>query len=88
MKDVNCYALDILIDFMYTGEIEITEDNVQSLLDVSNLLQILIVKESCCEFLAAQLDITNCIGIKRLADLLSCISLTKQANVYIEQYFW
>jgi hypothetical protein len=85
---VNADALETLINYMYTGEVEINEDNVQFLLDTSNLLQLVSVKESCCEFLAAQLDITNCIGIRRLADLLSCVSLTKQADAYIEQYFW
>jgi kelch-like protein 2/3 len=88
MEEFSSHSLSILIDYMYTGIIEITEDNVQSLLDASNRLQLINVKDSCCEFLAAQLDITNCIGIRRLADMLSCTSLTKQADLYIEQFFW
>ena len=88
MKEFLGGSLSILIDYMYTGSVEINENNVQSLLDASNRLQLTSVKDSCCEFLASQLDITNCIGIRRLADMLSCASLTKQADLYIEQYFW
>ena len=73
---------------MYTGKVEITVDNVETLLYTSNILQLFCVKESCSEFLANQLDISNCLGIRRLADLLSCLSLTKRADAYIEQYFW
>ena len=33
-------ALHILVDYVYTSEVDVTEDNVQSLLPAANLLQL------------------------------------------------
>ena len=40
-----------LIDYAYTGEITITKHNVQSMLSAANLLEILPVRDACCQFL-------------------------------------
>ena len=40
-----------LIDYAYTGEISITKHNVQSMLSAANLLEILPVRDACCQFL-------------------------------------
>ena len=65
LKDVDPLALEILINYVYTSEVEVTEDNVQTLLPAANLMQLSDVKEACCEFLLNQLHPTNCLGIKR-----------------------
>ena len=65
LKDVDPHALEILINYVYTSEVEVTEDNVQTLLPAANLMQLSDVKEACCEFLLNQLHPTNCLGIKR-----------------------
>lgn len=72
---------------MYTGELLITEINVQSLLVTSNLLNMTNVKDSCGQFIQSQLDITNCLGIREFADIHSCKVLQKHAEAFIEQYF-
>lgn len=87
LKEIEPDTLEILIDYMYTGEIEINVDNVQSVLILSSLLQLTNVKESCCEFLLAQMHVSNCLGIKAFADMYSCCNLLKQADAFIEQYF-
>ncbi len=50
---------------MYTAQVEVTEENVQSLLPAANLLQLTDVRDACCDFLQAQLHPTNCLGIRR-----------------------
>jgi kelch-like protein 2/3 len=72
---------------MYTGELLITEVNVQSLLITSNLLCITNVKDSCGQFIQSQIDVTNCMGICEFAEYHSCKVLQKHANAFIEQYF-
>lgn len=67
LRDVDPTALDLLIEYAYTGEITITPDNVQVLLPASSLLQIQEVREACCRFLMKQLDPTNCLGIRSFA---------------------
>lgn len=67
LHDVEAQSLKQLIDFAYTGEIDITEENVQVLLPASSLLQIQSVREACCKFLLRQLHPSNCLGIRSFA---------------------
>lgn len=50
------------MDFFYSGEIEISENNVQDLLPVTCVLQVQSVQQACCEFLRRQLSSENCLG--------------------------
>lgn len=67
LHDVDAPSLKQLIDFAYTGEIIITEENVQVLLPASSLLQIQSVREACCKFLLRQLHPSNVLGIRSFA---------------------
>lgn len=67
LHDIDVQSLKQLIDFAYTGEIDITEENVQVLLPASSLLQIQSVREACCKFLLRQLHPSNCLGIRSFA---------------------
>ena len=44
-------ALEALVNFAYSGKVQISADNVQSLLIGANFLNLYEVKESCCEFI-------------------------------------
>lgn len=87
LQQIDPTALSMLIDFVYTSEIHVTEDNVQTLLSASNLLQLIEVQEACCEFLQSQLHPSNCLGIKAFADLHDCTDLHIYTRTYIEQHF-
>lgn len=67
LHDIDAPSLKQLIDFAYTGEIIITEENVQVLLPASSLLQIQSVREACCKFLLRQLHPSNVLGIRSFA---------------------
>lgn len=67
LHDMDAPSLKQLIDFAYTGEIIITEENVQVLLPASSLLQIQSVREACCKFLLRQLHPSNVLGIRSFA---------------------
>lgn len=73
LHDIDAQSLKQLIDFAYTGEIDITEENVQVLLPASSLLQIQSVREACCKFLLRQLHPSNCLGIRSFAGKLLTI---------------
>ncbi len=87
LKDVDPHALEILVNYVYTSEVDVTEDNVQTLLPAANLMQLSDVKDACCEFLLNQLHPTNCLGIKSFADLHGCTDLLIATNTYIESHF-
>uniref|UniRef100_A0A6I8N854 Kelch-like protein 3 n=1 Tax=Ornithorhynchus anatinus TaxID=9258 RepID=A0A6I8N854_ORNAN len=87
IKDVDGHTLSKLIDYIYTAEIEVTEENVQVLLPAASLLQLMDVRQNCCDFLQAQLHPTNCLGIRAFADVHTCTELLQQADAYAEQHF-
>ena len=72
-------ALQILVEYVYTSEVDVTEDNVQCLLPAANLLQLTDVRDACCEFLQSQLHPTNCLGIR--SDLLLFLILHLTCSV-------
>uniref|UniRef100_A0A1B0AAS7 Kelch-like protein diablo n=1 Tax=Glossina pallidipes TaxID=7398 RepID=A0A1B0AAS7_GLOPL len=85
--DVKAIALKTIVDYVYSGEINITEDTVQSLLSTSDLLQIDWVKEQCEHFLMTKIGPTNCFGIWRIADMHSCKELFAYCKAYILKHF-
>ncbi|KAG7518665.1 Kelch 3 [Solea senegalensis] len=87
IRAVDGQTLRKLVDYIYTAEIEVTEDNVQVLLPAASLLQLMDVRQVCCEFLQSQLHPTNCLGIRAFADLHTCTQLLSQAHAYAEQHF-
>ena len=51
IKDMPGHVLSSIIDFAYTGDIELTVDNVQDILSASSYLLIDEVRDLCCSFL-------------------------------------
>ena len=52
-----------LLDYIYSSEVTISKENVQSLLSAANLLEILPVRDACCQFLDRHMDESNCLGM-------------------------
>lgn len=55
---------------------------LQVLLPAASLLQLMDVRQNCCDFLQSQLHPTNCLGIRAFADVHTCTDLLQQANAY------
>lgn len=55
---------------------------VQVLLPAASLLQLMDVRQVCCDFLQSQLHPTNCLGIRAFADLHTCTQLLNQAHTF------
>ena len=87
IRDVDEHAMELLINFAYTGSITIKESNVQTLLPAACLLQLTEIQEICCEFLKKQLDPTNCLGIRAFADTHSCRELLRFADMFAQHNF-
>ncbi|XP_060833662.1 ring canal kelch homolog isoform X1 [Rhopalosiphum padi] len=87
IRELDSTALKLLVDFIYTAQIMVSEENVQVLLPAANLLQLHDVQDACCDFLQSQLHPTNCLGIKAFADLHGCMELLSSSESYIQQHF-
>lgn len=68
LDDLDPSSLVELIDFVYTGNLEITSENIESIMTTAAFLGMQNVKNSCIQFvLASILNVNNCIGWKNLA---------------------
>ncbi|XP_016660786.1 kelch-like protein 2 isoform X2 [Acyrthosiphon pisum] len=87
IRELDSTILQLLVDYIYTGEIMVTKENVQGLLPAANVLQLDYVNEVCAEFLQKQLNPSNCLGIREFADLHNCTKLLPSSEAYIKQHF-
>lgn len=76
-----------LINYIYTGKIIISPENVQNLLPAASLWELSAVQGWCCEFLIKQLDPANCLGVRSFADTHSCKELFQASDEYIRNNF-
>ena len=70
-----------LIDYMYSGEIEIDAYNVKDVLAAADFFQMLDVKQFCCEVMECTVTDANCIEILKTAakyQVSSCLKTTYQ----------
>lgn len=87
IKDMSGHVLSSLVDFAYSGEIELTIDNVQEVLTASSLLQMTEVQDHCCSFLMKQLDVSNCLGIKTFVEANGCLQVTSDIDRFARKHF-
>ena len=79
--------MELLLGFCYTGELIVTENNVEDLLLAADLLRFDNAKEACTSFLNDQLDPGNCVGILQLGEKYTCTTLCSNAKSYINTNF-
>ncbi|XP_062899368.1 kelch-like protein 5 isoform X3 [Mobula hypostoma] len=87
IEGVDSNALWALVQYAYTGRLELKEDNIECLLSTACLLQLSQVVEACCGFLMKQLHPSNCLGIRSFADAQGCTDLHKVAHNYTMEHF-
>ena len=80
-------AVANLIDFAYTGEIFLSLENIETLLETANFLAIESVIKACCEFLERNMTCDNCIGILICADLYSLNGLKSVSLDYALKHY-
>ncbi|KAJ8410982.1 hypothetical protein AAFF_G00180170 [Aldrovandia affinis] len=87
MEGVDPDALWALVQYAYTGRLELREDTIENLLSASCLLQLSAVVHACCGFLIKQLHPSNCLGIRSFADAQGCLDLHRVAHNYTMEHF-
>ena len=87
MQDIHPDIMENLVEFAYTGRININVENVQALLATSSLIQFHEVGELCCKFLETQLDPSNCLGIRKFVEAHGCTSFLECVDRFVLQKF-
>lgn len=80
LRDLTSATLKTIVDYVYTGRISITMDNVLPLMQAASMLQYGRLFEACSSFLQEQLCPDNCLSMIRLSDIMNCITLRDKAK--------
>ncbi|XP_048008707.1 kelch-like protein 38 isoform X2 [Megalobrama amblycephala] len=81
--DLQGVPYDILmgiVEYVYTGSISITMEQVLPLMQAASMLQYGRLFEACSTFLQTQLSTDNCLSMIRLSEILHCSSLQEKAR--------
>ena len=65
--NVDVHAVESVINYLYSGEIIINSDNLESIIKVASLFLITDIKEFCCKFLLDNLDWKTSMKYMRIA---------------------
>ncbi|XP_078512370.1 kelch-like protein 35 [Lissotriton helveticus] len=87
IQKIAASAMSLLLDYMYGGSLVIQEDNVESVMEASDLLQIPRLRDACIRFLEDQLHPCNCVGILKFADSFSITSLSEKSKKFMLEGF-
>uniref|UniRef100_A0A1A7Y765 Intracisternal A particle-promoted polypeptide n=1 Tax=Iconisemion striatum TaxID=60296 RepID=A0A1A7Y765_9TELE len=84
---VDTEVFEILLDFIYTGTISVTVENVQELMVAADMLQLNEVVSICGEFLKGHMDPFNCVGIFQFLEQIACLDMLEFTENYIHVHF-
>ncbi|KAH3809199.1 kelch-like protein 24 [Dreissena polymorpha] len=80
--DISPWTFKRIIDYVYTGKLEISTDNAQEMLAAGCRFQYPAIVDACCDFLQSELHPSNCLGIHLFAQVHSCKSLEDSSSKY------
>ncbi|XP_008309617.1 gigaxonin [Cynoglossus semilaevis] len=72
LQGVSMATMKQILDYIFSGEITLSEDTIQDMVQASDLLLMTDLKLLCCQFLESCITAENCIGI-RLFSLHYCL---------------
>ncbi|XP_026166360.1 gigaxonin [Mastacembelus armatus] len=72
LQGVSMAIMKQILDYVFSGEITLSEDTIQDMVQASDLLLMTDLKSLCCQFLERCITAENCIGI-RLFSLHYCL---------------
>ncbi|XP_055839514.1 kelch-like protein 5 [Episyrphus balteatus] len=87
IKEVEGSTLKLIIDYMYSGSIDLKLENIESLLRSAVLLKMANLVKGCCEFLENNLNIDNCLRWSHLAKELGLSELQEKTLNFIYANF-
>ncbi|XP_056640302.1 influenza virus NS1A-binding protein-like isoform X1 [Diorhabda sublineata] len=83
----NTSALQILIDYAYTGKLQVTYKNVKAVFLCANNLKMERVTKICGQHLIKHLSVENCIEIRSLPGIARNKEFIQQVDTYIAKEF-
>lgn len=80
LKGITSAILSSVVDYVYTGLINISMEIVLPLMQAASMLQYGRLFEACSSYLQEQLSPDNCLSMMRLSEIMNCDSLRNKAK--------
>ena len=87
IKEFDGQAVRSIIEYIYTGKIDISANNVMTLLGIADFLQVDDVKVLCFDFVESSLTVNNYLDIIKVSILYNNITLLQQTYEFISKNF-
>lgn len=87
MEDTDGTTLKSIIDFLYTGCINLTEENVGKFFAIASGVALDLLEDKCCRFYLDNLDATNAIATWVIADKFNNANLCQKAFGFVCESF-
>lgn len=87
IKGCNALALSAIVDYFYTGKVDISLANVQSLIEGSFFFELTALKDACIHFAVEQIDAHSCIDFLRFGKLFSINTIIWKAQEKMREDF-
>ncbi|XP_058496352.1 kelch-like protein 40b [Solea solea] len=87
LEDVEPGVMGLILKYLYTSKINVTEQNVQDIFAVANMYQIPSIFTVCVSFLQKRLSLSNCLAVFRLGLMLDCPRLAVSARNFACERF-
>ena len=85
MRDVPDFILVSIINYAYSGQIDITEDNIEDLIITADKYNIISIMNRCEQFLSQRLTQNNCLETYLLSHYYNCHQLKNRTVRFIIQ---
>ena len=83
LQDTSKVAIEELLDYLYTGHVNVTQHNAFDLLKIADFLVIPSLKEVSSKFIIQTLSSSNCLMVYYLAVNYRCIELQEKARDFV-----
>ncbi|KAF7249747.1 Kelch repeat and BTB domain-containing protein 12 [Varanus komodoensis] len=87
LHDMSAESVSVLLHYMYTAELRLTNCNVQSVAIAAFFMQMEDVFHICQSYMMDHMDASNCVGIYYFAKHIGAEELSDQARKYLYQHF-
>uniref|UniRef100_A0ABM5EUV8 Gigaxonin isoform X2 n=1 Tax=Pogona vitticeps TaxID=103695 RepID=A0ABM5EUV8_9SAUR len=87
LKGIPVDTMKEIVNYIFSGQIRLSEDTIQDVVQTADLLLMTDLKALCCEFLEGCIAAENCIGIRDFALLYRLHHVHYLASEYLETHF-
>ena len=86
-EEISGCVMEDVLEFIYTGTVEVTQENAKELIAAGNYLIIPSMKTVSRRFLEAEMTDSNCISTFYLAEKYDCVELIRDSREFIHENF-